>query len=112
MDSKADIAVRPPEFGETALPYPPALRAWGVLALFCLASIISVIDRGILTLVVEPVRSDLAISDLQISLLQGLSFDRKSVVEGKTVLVLVVLLGLGIINKKTYKILHTRIDHV
>src|SRR3546814_8002751 len=29
MDSKADIAVRPPEFGETALPYPPALRAWG-----------------------------------------------------------------------------------
>src|SRR3546814_10815124 len=48
MDSKADIAVRPPEFGETALPYPPALRAWGVLALFCLASIISVIDRGIL----------------------------------------------------------------
>src|SRR3546814_8215246 len=37
MDSKADIAVRPPEFGETALPYPPALRAWGVLALFCLA---------------------------------------------------------------------------
>ncbi len=74
MDSNADIAVRPPEFGGTAMPYPPALRAWGVLALFCVASIISVIDRGILTLVVEPVRADLAISDLQISLLQGLSF--------------------------------------
>lgn len=55
-------------------PYPPALKAWGVLALFCLASIISVIDRGILTLVVEPVRADLSISDIQISLLQGLSF--------------------------------------
>lgn len=55
-------------------PYPPALKAWGVLVLFCLASIISVIDRGILTLVVEPVRQDLSISDIQISLLQGLSF--------------------------------------
>lgn len=56
------------------MPYPPALRSWGVLALFCVASVISVIDRGILTLVVEPVRADLMISDLQISLLQGLSF--------------------------------------
>lgn len=46
----------------------------GVLALFCVASIISVIDRGILTLVVQPVRAELGISDLQISLLQGLSF--------------------------------------
>ncbi|HUD29604.1 MAG TPA: MFS transporter [Novosphingobium sp.] len=55
-------------------PYPPRLRSWGVLVLFCIASIISVIDRGILTLVVQPVRAELGITDLQISLLQGLSF--------------------------------------
>ncbi len=55
-------------------PYPPRGRSWGVLVLFCIASIISVIDRGILTLVVQPVRAELGITDLQISLLQGLSF--------------------------------------
>ncbi|MEE4453982.1 MFS transporter [Novosphingobium resinovorum] len=55
-------------------PYPPRLRSWGVLVLFCIASIVSVIDRGILTLVVQPVRAELGITDLQVSLLQGLSF--------------------------------------
>ncbi len=57
-----------------AEPYPPALRAWTLVAIFFLASIVSTIDRGILNLVVDPVRRDLMISDVQISLLQGLSF--------------------------------------
>lgn len=38
------------------------------------ASIVSVIDRGILYVVVDPVRHDLGISDVQIGLLQGLAF--------------------------------------
>ena len=42
--------------------------------IFSLASIVSVIDRGILTLVVDPIRHDLNIGDVPISLLQGLSF--------------------------------------
>ena len=55
-------------------PYPNALRAWWVVAAMFLASVVSVLDRGILTLVVDPVRHDLHITDVQISLLQGLSF--------------------------------------
>ncbi len=55
-------------------PYPVRLRAWWVVAAMFMASIVSVLDRGILTLVVDPVRHDLGISDVQISLLQGLSF--------------------------------------
>ena len=55
-------------------PYPSRMRAWWVVAAMFTASIVSVIDRGILTLVVDPVRHDLSISDVQISLLQGLAF--------------------------------------
>lgn len=54
--------------------YPPSLRAWWVVATMFAASIVSVIDRGILTLVVDPVRHDLGITDVQISLLLGLAF--------------------------------------
>lgn len=55
-------------------PYPSRWRAWWVVAAMFTASIVSVVDRGILTLVVDPVRHDLGISDVQISLLQGLAF--------------------------------------
>jgi len=54
--------------------YPSRFRAWWVVAAMFAASIVSVIDRGILTLVVDPVRRDLGISDVQISLLLGLAF--------------------------------------
>ncbi len=54
--------------------YPRVASAWGLVAIFFLASVVSTIDRGILNLVVDPVRRDLMISDVQISLLQGLSF--------------------------------------
>jgi len=55
-------------------PYPSSLRAWWLVATMFAASIVSVIDRGILTLVVDPVKRDLGISDVQISLLLGLAF--------------------------------------
>ncbi len=58
----------------SAIRYPSAANAWGLVAIFFLASIANTIDRGILNLVVDPVRRDLMISDVQISLLQGLSF--------------------------------------
>lgn len=46
---------------------------WAVLVLF-LAYTISFIDRTIISLLVEPIRTDLGLSDTQISLLQGLAF--------------------------------------
>lgn len=62
------------ESAVTELPFPSRLRAWWVVAAMFMASIVSVVDRGILTLVVDPVRYDLGISDVQVSLLQGLAF--------------------------------------
>ncbi|MET0241213.1 MAG: MFS transporter [Sphingobium sp.] len=53
--------------------YQPARAWWAVFLLFA-ASILSVIDRGILSIVVDAVKADIGLSDVQISLLQGLAF--------------------------------------
>src|SRR3989304_2985440 len=51
---------------------PPS--AWYVVGVLTLANISSFVDRQILTLLVGPIRRDLAITDTQMSLLLGLSF--------------------------------------
>ena len=48
--------------------------SWYVIGVLILANIMSSVDRQLLALLVAPIRHDLAISDTQISLLQGLSF--------------------------------------
>ncbi|MGH8528929.1 MAG: spinster family MFS transporter [Nevskiales bacterium] len=48
--------------------------AWFVVAILMIAYIFSFIDRQILSLLVAPIRRDLAISELQMSLLMGFSF--------------------------------------
>lgn len=45
--------------------------AWGVVALLCIGGMISMLDRQVLILLVEPIKASLGISDTQISLLQG-----------------------------------------
>tara|TARA_R110000868_G_scaffold129632_4_gene338673 strand:+ start:39 stop:1463 length:1425 start_codon:yes stop_codon:yes gene_type:complete len=54
--------------------YPNRIYAWYVVAVFVLAYTFSFIDRQILSLLVEPMKRDLQISDTQISLLVGLAF--------------------------------------
>ncbi|WCM29491.1 MFS transporter [Sphingomonas sp. QA11] len=48
--------------------------AWFALAVLILAYVLAFVDRQLLNLLVEPIKHDLHLSDLQISLLQGLSF--------------------------------------
>jgi MFS family permease len=62
--------------------HPPALDTtrksyayeWYVVAVCMLAYIFSFIDRQILTLMIEPIKHDLQLSDTQFSLLHGLAF--------------------------------------
>lgn len=54
--------------------HPSALRAWLLVAILVCAYAISFVDRQILSLLVEDLRRDLAISDAQIGLLQGPAF--------------------------------------
>ena len=54
--------------------YPDEKYAWYVMAVLVVAYAFSYIDRTILTLLVEPIRASLDITDTQISLLHGLAF--------------------------------------
>jgi len=54
--------------------YPTPRQAHATLAILVAAYVLSFVDRQILSLLVGPIRQDLAISDFQMSLLQGLAF--------------------------------------
>jgi MFS family permease len=54
--------------------YPPRRQAWWMVVALALAGVVSVLDRSILNIVVDPVRADLGLTDVQIGLLQGLAF--------------------------------------
>jgi MFS family permease len=54
--------------------YPPRNYAWTVVALLIATAILSYTDRQVLTLLVDPIRHDLHLSDTGISLLLGSAF--------------------------------------
>jgi len=54
--------------------YPSAFAAWYSVAVLMLMYIFSFIDRTTISLIVEPMKRDLQISDTQIGMLQGLAF--------------------------------------
>ena len=54
--------------------YPPRGYAWTVVAILVATAILSYTDRQVLSLLVDPIRADLHISDTQISLLLGTAF--------------------------------------
>ncbi len=65
----------------TEVPAPPAYRdvltsrqAWYIVVVLTLANVSGFVDRQILSLLVEPIKRDLGVSDTQVSLLMGLSF--------------------------------------
>src|SRR5688572_26003688 len=51
-----------------------AIERWRLVAVLTLLLILSFLDRNILKLLIEPLRADLGVTDLQVSLLVGLSF--------------------------------------
>lgn len=55
-------------------PWPSRASGWYATFLLTLAYTFSFVDRQVLNLLVDPIKSDLALSDTQISLLQGLAF--------------------------------------
>jgi MFS family permease len=54
--------------------YPPRAYAWLVVAILVATAILSYTDRQVLSLLVDPMRAELGISDTQISLLMGTAF--------------------------------------
>src|SRR6201996_7035872 len=54
--------------------YPRRGYAWTVVAILVATAVLSYTDRQVLSLLVDPIRADLGISDTQISLLLGTAF--------------------------------------
>ena len=54
--------------------YPSALYAWYVSTVLMVANIVSFIDRQIISLLIEPIKADLSLTDTQISILHGFAF--------------------------------------
>jgi MFS family permease len=52
-------------------PWPSPARAWYATAIFAVALMFAFLDRGIIALLVEPIKRDFELSDFQISLLMG-----------------------------------------
>lgn len=55
-------------------PAEAGLREWFILALLALGFVLSFVDRQVLSLLVPPIKLDLALSDTQIGLLHGVAF--------------------------------------
>ena len=55
-------------------PWPSPARAWWAVGMFCIAAVLSYSDRQVLSLLVDPLRADLRLSDFDVSLLQGVAF--------------------------------------
>lgn len=55
-------------------PFPPLRVAIYMLILLMAAALVSLLDRQILSLLIVPIKEEFALTDLQASLLQGLSF--------------------------------------
>lgn len=69
MDRESMPSLRAP-----GLAWPRPAYAWYVLAVLLIAYTVSFIDRMVLSLMVQPIRQDLGISDTEISLLIGFAF--------------------------------------
>jgi MFS family permease len=55
-------------------PYPSSVAAWYSVSVLMLMYIFSFIDRTTISLIVEPMKRDLQITDTQVGMLQGLAF--------------------------------------
>jgi MFS family permease len=62
-------ATRPP-----AIPYPPPAVGWYATILLAFLYWLSILDRQIIALLVDPIKRDLGISDVQFGMLHGIGF--------------------------------------
>jgi MFS family permease len=76
----------------TSEPWPSPRRAWYAVFVFALALMINILDRQIVSLIVEPIKRDLHLSDTQMGWLMGPAF-----------VIFYMILGLPIARLVDYK---------
>jgi MFS family permease len=68
------IEAENPVFRATEAPWPSAARAWWAVIAVTFAAFLSLMDRLVINLLVDPIKSDLHITETQFSFLQAASF--------------------------------------
>ncbi len=71
--SAPDTVVVPAQVAAAAV-YPRPAQAWYAVFVLALMQVVTFMDRGILNLLVEPIKHDLKITDTQMSFLMGFAF--------------------------------------
>jgi MFS family permease len=91
-----------PQVSAAEPPWPPPRQAWYAVGVMTVALMFNFLDRGILTLLIEPIKRDMQLSDTQVSLVVGLAFIAFYVIVGFPIARLVdsksrrLILGVGI----------------
>src|SRR5262249_41488437 len=86
----------------TSEPWPSPARAWYAVFVFALTLMINMLDRGIVPLLIGPLKSDLGLSDTQMGLLMGPAFIIVYMILGLPIAMLVAytsrraILGVGV----------------
>ncbi|MEI9852350.1 MAG: MFS transporter [Sphingomonas sp.] len=70
----ADASAQAADAAAAEQPYPPAAQGWYCVVILALAVMVNFLDRGILTLLVQPIKADLKLSDVEMSLVMGFAF--------------------------------------
>lgn len=60
--------------GQGEQPWPPAQVGWYVIGVLFVAYVLSFADRYVLSLLIQPIKADLGLSDTKVSLLHGFAF--------------------------------------
>ena len=55
-------------------PFPPVTSAWYAVGMLAVINMLDNIDRGIISLLIEPIKRDLRLSDTEIGILTGIAF--------------------------------------
>jgi len=73
MAHEVPESVDTPANGESGAqqPWPEPRTAWYATVIFAIALMFAFLDRGIITLLVEPIKADLSLTDIEMSLLLG-----------------------------------------
>lgn len=64
----------PAAIPQVETPWPNPARSWFAVAVLTLGYVVSFVDRTLLSLLIDPIKADLGLSDTEIALLQGLAF--------------------------------------
>jgi MFS family permease len=71
--NSTDSAI-PPATGTGETPFPPAAVGWYATGILAFLYWLSMLDRYIISLLVDPIKRDLGLTDVQFSLLHGITF--------------------------------------